>query len=111
MTDADFIEVAFKLWRETRLEKADAGDAPEHLYAAIAGAVGDNWRDVAFKLAMWRWSGECLLDPNDDLPARERLVYSAFRDAVRLSGRKDLATSVDHDTQFFADLLTDARAA
>lgn len=111
MTDADFIEVAFKLWRETRLANPDAGEAPEHLYAAIAGAAGENWRDVALKLAMWRWTGQCLTDANDDLPARDRLIYSAFRDAVRLSGRKDFATSVDFDTQFFADLLTDARAA
>ncbi len=111
MTDSDFIEVAFKLWRETRLEGDPSTEAPSHLYAAIAGAGAQNWRDVAIKLAMWRWTGQCLPHSDSNLSPRDRLVYSAFRDAVRLSNHPDLGTQADQDTDFFADLLTDARAA
>lgn len=111
MTDSDFIEVAFKLWRETRGEAQNGGEAPLHLYAAVAGAPGENWRDVALKLAFWRWTGDVLSDPDSTLGARDRLIYSAFRDAVMLSQRHDLGTKADQDSDYFADLLTDARAA
>ncbi len=111
MTDTDFIEIAFKLWRETQLEADKPKEPSCHLYAAVAGAPAANWRDVAFKLAFWRWSGECLETESSEISPRDRLIYSAFRDAVRLTGTRELATDADRETEFFADLLTAAKVA
>ena len=106
MNDRDFIELVLEQLKQVR---RDGDEPPElgHLLAALCAKQAGTVDQLALKLAVWRWArfGD---EAAPALSASDRLVYSIFRDAVRLAGRTDLATDTDHATDFLADLLTRA---
>ena len=107
MTDQDFLELVFK---ELKAVKTEDGELElKHLLAAVSGHVSTDWNGVALKLAIWRWSrltAEGMFDA--ELTANERVLYSAFRDAVKLSDRSEFATQSDNDTEFYSELMSSA---
>lgn len=109
MTDADFIAMAVDLLRDS--EEAQSPQRPEHLFAAVSGAKSRDLRDLAHKLALWRLNASHLKVLDHKTSLDDRLLYSAYRDALALSGLTDLATADDVTNDFFGDVLTDTRAA
>jgi hypothetical protein len=107
--DSNFINMAFRMWREVR--EIDGAAVPSHLLAAVASVPSTDWDDVTAKLALWRWVHDGLDSPGARPDPSDRLVYSIFRDALRLADKLDYARPVDAQTDFFAEMLSDARAA
>ncbi|MCC5981330.1 MAG: hypothetical protein JJU26_06375 [Oceanicaulis sp.] len=107
--DSRFIELAFRMWREV-VEK-DGAEPPAHLLSAVSSVPSSDWDDLALKLALWRWVHEGLDDPSARPTHMDRLVYSIYRDALELAGRQDYAKRIDVETEFFSEMLSDARAA
>jgi len=107
VTDQSFLAFVFEQIKQIKTD----GGAPElsHLMAAVSAYKACDCDELAMKLAIWRWArmGETQsFDP--PLSAQERLIYSAFRDAVILSGQTDLAASSDLKTDFHAEMLSSA---
>ena len=107
MTDHDFIELVYEQVKQIKTE-GGAFDA-SHLLAALCARQAQTPDELAMKLAVWRWSR---LGPegveSPPLTGAERLIYSAYRDAVFLTERSDLAPNRDYDTNFLAELMTKA---
>lgn len=107
MTDKNFLELVFS---EIRRVRTDGGDLDtKHLLAAVSAYQSEDWDAIALKLAIWRWarmSPDGVFHP--ELSIEDRVVYSAFRDALELSGRNEYATDQDEKTEFLAELLSSA---
>ena len=109
MTDADFIAMAVELLRAS--EHTQSADQPDYLFAAVSGAKSRDLQDLAHKLALWRLNASHLKVLDHTTSLDDRLLYSAYRDALTLSGLTNLATADDVANDFFGDVLTDTRAA
>ena len=107
MNDSEFIEFVFEQLKQMKSE----GENPDlvHLMLAVSAQEASDWNSIALKLAIWRWArirgnGET----EREMSLSDRLIYSAFRDAVKLSGREGLAAKSDFDNDFYADLISSA---
>jgi hypothetical protein len=107
--DSRFITLAFRMWREVK--ENDGATAPSHLLAAVASVPSADWDDLTSKLALWRWVHEGLNSPDAKPSPTDKLVYSIYRDALRLADKPEFAHEIDDQTDFFAEMLSDARAA
>ncbi|WBQ13904.1 hypothetical protein L2D00_04270 [Hyphomonadaceae bacterium BL14] len=104
-----FITLAFRMWREVK--ENEGAQPPAHLLAAVASVPSADWDDLTSKLALWRWVHDGLNSPDAKPAPADKLVYSIYRDALRLANKPDYAQVVDDETDFFAEMLSDARAA
>ena len=107
MNDPEFIEFVFEQLKQMKTD----GENPDlvHLLPAVSAQKSDDWTGIALKLAIWRWSriranGEA----EREMSLSDRLIYSAFRDAVKLSDREDLAAKTDFENDFYAELISSA---
>ena len=107
MNDSEFIEFVFEQLKQMKTD----GEHPDlvHLLPAVSAQKATDWDGIAFKLSIWRWAriranGEA----EREMSLSDRLIYSAFRDAVKLSGREELAARADFDNDFYADLISSA---
>lgn len=107
--DSHFITLAFRMWREVK--EIDGAQAPAHLLAAVASVPSADWDDLTSKLALWRWVHQGLNSPDAKPNPTDKLVYSIYRDALRLANKPEFAQEIDDQTDFFAEALSDARAA
>ncbi|MCH8489520.1 MAG: hypothetical protein LAT81_06255 [Oceanicaulis sp.] len=107
--DSRFITLAFRMWREVK--ENDGAQPPAHLLAAVASVPSADWDDLTSKLALWRWIHDGLNSPDAKPDPADKLVYSIYRDALRLASKPELAQKIDEETNFFAEALSDARAA
>ncbi|KAA5804797.1 hypothetical protein F1654_02005 [Alkalicaulis satelles] len=107
--DSRFIELAFRMWRE--IKEKDGADTPRYLLSAVSSVPSADWDDLVLKLALWRWVHEGLERPASRPDQMDQLVYSIYRDALKLAGREDYAKPVDNETEFFSEMLSDSRAA
>lgn len=109
MTNLEFINLSIALVR--RIEATgDQADADE-LLAALCVLESESVEELAGKLAIWRRSVTALRAREPELSLQDRLIYSVFRDAVRLSGRADFAAADDVRTEFLAKLMKRRPAA
>ena len=107
MNDSEFIEFVFEQLKQMKSEGANPDLA--HLLPAVSAQKASDWDSLAMKLAIWRWAriranGEA----EREMSLSDRLIYSAFRDAVQLSGRDELAAKSDHENDFYAELISSA---
>ncbi|WP_421857334.1 hypothetical protein [Oceanicaulis sp.] len=80
-----------------------------HLLPAVSAQKASDWDSIALKLAIWRWSRvRAQGEAEREMSLSDRLVYSAFRDAVKLSGREDLVAQMDLENDFYAELISSA---
>ena len=107
MNDSEFIEFVFEQLKQMKTE----GENPDlvHLLPAVSAQKADDWSGIALKLAIWRWARiRANGDAEREMSLSDRLIYSAFRDAVKLSGREELAAQADYDNDFYAELISSA---
>lgn len=107
MNDHEFIQFVFEQLKQMKLE----GENPDlaHLMPAVSAQKASDWDSIAMKLAIWRWAR---IRGNGgaerEMSLSDRLIYSAFRDAVKLSERDGLAAQSDYDNDFYAELISSA---
>ncbi len=107
MEDHEFIQFVFEQFKQMKLE----GQNPDlaHLLPAVSAQKASDWDSIALKLAIWRWSRvRAQGEAEREMSLSDRLVYSAFRDAVKLSGREDLVAQMDLENDFYAELISSA---
>jgi|TARA_R100000306_G_scaffold61364_2_gene63672 regulation of enolase protein 1 (concanavalin A-like superfamily) len=107
LNDHEFIQFVFEQFKQMKLD----GENPDlaHLIPAVSAQKASDWDSIAIKLAIWRWvriRGQG--DAEREMSLSDRLIYSAFRDAVKLSGREELAAQADYDNDFYAELISSA---
>lgn len=107
MTDRELLEFVFDHLKTARGDGQDIDMS--HLLAAINSKTATNIEELALKLAIWRWTRMNDAQEFDPpLSLEERGVYSAFRDALMLAWRPDLATPTDYATDFYAEQMSSA---
>lgn len=107
MEDHEFIQFVFEQFKQMKLE----GQNPDlaHLLPAVSAQKASDWDSIALKLAIWRWARvRAQGEAEREMSLSDRLVYSAFRDAVKLSGREDLVAQMDIENDFYAELISSA---
>ena len=107
MDDSKFIEFVFEQLKQMKTD----GENPDlvHLLPAVSAQKADDWTGIALKLAIWRWTRIRANGAAErEMSLSDRLIYSAFRDAVKLSGREGLAAKTDYDNDFYAELISSA---
>jgi hypothetical protein len=107
LEDHEFIQFVFEQFKQMKLE----GKNPDlaHLLPAVSAQKASDWDSIALKLAIWRWARvRAQGEAEREMSLSDRLVYSAFRDAVKLSGREDLAAQMDIENDFYAELISSA---
>lgn len=107
MNDHEFIQFVFEQLKQMKSE----GENPDlaHLMPAVSAQKASDWDSIAMKLAIWRWARiRAQGEAEREMSLSDRLIYSAFRDAVKLSGRDGLAAQADYDNDFYADLISSA---
>jgi hypothetical protein len=107
LEDHEFIQFVFEQFKQMKLE----GQNPDlaHLLPAVSAQKASDWDSIALKLAIWRWARvRAQGEAEREMSLSDRLVYSAFRDAVKLSGREDLVAQMDIENDFYAELISSA---
>lgn len=111
------LEILFKQWQrmQDKLSENAASSEPDaqacdHALAAqtvlmrtAAVIPGANYRELLFKLALWRWDAPELATSVDQMERHEALVYSVFRDLVELTGETMVMTELDRKTKLLRD--------
>jgi hypothetical protein len=108
VNDHEFIQFVFEQLKQMKLD----GENPDlaHLIPAVSAqkasltgtASPSNWRSGAGPGSARQGDAE------REMSLSDRLIYSAFRDAVKLSGREELAAQADYDNDFYAELISSA---
>ena len=107
MKDSEFVEFVFEQLKQMKTD----GESPDlvHLLPAVSAQKADDWTVIALKLAIWRWARiRAKGEAEREMSLSDRLIYSTFRDAVKLSGREGLAAKADYENDFYADLISSA---
>lgn len=112
------LENLFRKWREIELAldahaAEDTGsihnqaecnrliEAQSMLMNSAALTSSSTFRDLLFKLSLWRWDAPEL----DDQPQRsDAIALSVFRDLVDLTGETGVLTEIDKRTQILQDV-------
>ncbi len=117
---SEHLEEMFSDWRrlEKRLSELGAHDemsvqekqecdqiiqAQSLLMNTAALLNGSTYRDLLFKLAFWRWDAPELGKSLGEMTRYEALVYSAFRDLVRMTSNENVATDLDRRTNYLRE--------
>ena len=86
-------------------QAAPSESTMRHLAAAVACLPSRSLEDLAYKLALWRWTNPALVGEEPTLSKADAIAYSAFRDLVRLVGNYNLCKDEDLATEFYSGRL------
>lgn len=120
-TDFSFHKSLFTLWMdlENSLEIATTGqstsasytaetdrnldeiiDAQDHVAIAACQSQANSFEGLLYKLAMWRSDTPDFETMPINADRKDRIVYSVFRDLIKLTGIDEVKTNADNKTQF-----------